>query len=122
MSRSLRREPCLRLQDRSEGAPYPHKCSARWCLQAFCDERGEPLTSHEAGERLTRELELDREMRMYNRRGETPRSAPAHAPHILQGSSESLVDKGRLSGLSETNVTAKNESAIAPCICYASAD
>lgn len=44
--------------------------------QAFCDERGEPLTSHEAGERLSRELELDREMRMYHRRSEHPRSAP----------------------------------------------
>lgn len=42
-------------------------------MQAFCDERGEALTSEEAGERLSRELELDKEMRMYHRRTEIPR-------------------------------------------------
>ena len=42
-------------------------------MQAFCDERGEALTSEEAGERLSRELELDKEMRMYHRRSEIPR-------------------------------------------------
>ena len=53
-----------------------HTCehSALCCWQAFCDERGEPLTSHEAGERLSRELDLDREMRMYHRRSEKPMS------------------------------------------------
>ncbi len=45
----------------------------RSAWQAFCDERGEPLTLHEAGERLSRELELDKEMRMYHRRSEIPR-------------------------------------------------
>lgn len=57
----------------------------RCARQAFCDERGEPLTSHEAGERLTRELELDKEMRMYHRRSENPRSGlfPMH-PHVLK--------------------------------------
>ena len=42
-------------------------------MQAFCDERGEALTLEEAGERLSRELELDKEMRMYHRRTEIPR-------------------------------------------------
>ena len=37
------------------------------CVQAFCDERGAALTREEAGERLARELKLDRNMRMYHR-------------------------------------------------------
>jgi hypothetical protein len=40
----------------------------RYCIrQAFCDERGEALSQEQAGERLARELELDRQMRMYHR-------------------------------------------------------
>lgn len=37
----------------------------------FCDERGVPLTREQAGERLARELELDRRMRMYHRHSDT---------------------------------------------------
>ncbi len=39
--------------------------------QEFCDERGVPLTREQAGERLARELELDRRMRMYHRHSDT---------------------------------------------------
>ena len=62
-------------------------------MQAFCDERGEPLTSEEAGERLSRELELDKEMRMYHRRSEIPRcrchtvSARGHVQVTQSGTS-----------------------------------
>lgn len=34
--------------------------------QAFCNEWGEALSREQAGEQLARELELDRQMRMYH--------------------------------------------------------
>jgi len=36
-------------------------------VQAFCDEAGAPLSQEQAGQRLGRELELDRKMRMFFR-------------------------------------------------------
>ncbi|EIE22417.1 hypothetical protein COCSUDRAFT_16693 [Coccomyxa subellipsoidea C-169] len=39
--------------------------------RAFCDERGAALTREQAGERLARELKLDRSMRMYHRHSDT---------------------------------------------------
>ncbi len=56
------------------------------CTQAFCDERGAALTREQAGERLARELKLDRSMRMYHRHSDTqtcaaylPASTAAHS-------------------------------------------
>lgn len=46
-------------------------------LQAFCDERGVPLSEEQAGRRLARELELDRKMRMFFRHRFPQTCAPA---------------------------------------------
>ena len=49
----------------------PVGSSMRWVKQEFCDEKGVPLTREQAGERLARELDLDRRMRMYHRHSDT---------------------------------------------------
>ena len=65
-------------------------------MQAFCDERGEALTSEEAGERLSRELELDKEMRMYHRPQRDPQVPfPANAQVIRSECSAFLLERGR---------------------------
>lgn len=51
--------------------------------QAFCDERGVPLTREQAGERLARELELDRRMRMYHRHSDTQTCDIYLSAHLL---------------------------------------
>jgi hypothetical protein len=49
--------------------------------QAFCDEAGAPLSQEQAGQRLGRELELDRKMRMFFRhRHSQPCGSPGRAP------------------------------------------
>ncbi|BDA43411.1 H(+)/Cl(-) exchange transporter 7 [Coccomyxa sp. Obi] len=50
--------------------------------RAFCDERGVPLTREQAGERLARELELDRRMRMYHRHSDTQTWCMARQPSV----------------------------------------
>jgi hypothetical protein len=43
----------------------------RMCAQVFCDAEGGALSREQASETLSRELALDREMRMYHRHSDT---------------------------------------------------